>query len=609
MSRRIDLSRKPDNSNFHMNRPRPFLYEDNEINDNEELPEEEVNEKNSNEYTDNNNYYGEDNTNEINDDRYMPSRPSIRQSIANAIGRRRDASNDNIAPIGSDITETAKKEAKSELAKIAIKNPVVRRFLIIGGLIMLMVLFVIILIASIGGSSTSRNYYGLSGYSYYPGGCSQVQLPDGTLLELEDYVAGVISREVTGFDFEVLKSSAVAARTYVMKEENKVGDDTATCYYNVTSTTSTFQVYSPTTVEKYHDAANETRGLIITVDGARAGAHYDASCVYTAEQAREIDPTGNFTSDNYYIKYGAWDIGGINFQPIPVEDADKFHGSFRHYATFADNGSPCHGNHGGGISQNGSAYLNTIQGYTWEEIINYYYNGKAEIMSIYRGLSYSGDYPLDPNDPLYKSVEYFKYDVAFKDFLEENGTSISEFNENLKASIEEAGVGTREASVAVALTTIGSLAEMGIKLPYDWGGNYYNLGANPNWGVIYDNSAICASYPYMSGPDYCMTNYKWRGFDCAGFVNWAVKNAMQDTSISRLYTSMPGEELSSSYPVCDPGGVLVNGGHIVLVVAIDDENNRYIIAESTGSAGLRLSYMSYNEGGYGCNNLNDLYGD
>lgn len=519
--------------------------------------------------------------------------------------------------------------AVDKLKDVKIRIPLAIKIkLLFIGLIFFAFIFLIVLVAVILGDEQNRGIAGqelagLSGYEYYAGACKQVQY-GSYLMGIDEYVARVIKREVPGFPENALKTIAVAARTFVIANGEQVGSDEEDCYYQADNVQQVYFDGDISAVEDiYINASEATKGLILVHNGTLAG-HYDASCVYTASEAEAEDSSGNYSDDYYYIKYGSLDIGGTNFQEIDktkiAELNDKVHSNS--LQTFIDKSAregACAGNHGYGMSQNGAAYLEVIEGYDWKQIINYYFNDDVKIMSIYKGLSYSGNYPIDPNDQLYQGLQFFIDGTSFADFLSSKGTDITSFNEYLKSSIEAAGVGTREGTVTAAMTLIGSLAEMGIKFNYQWGGKYYNLGARSDWGVPADPDwmeSICSSYVKLYGNhDHCVNDYKWNAFDCSGFVNWALRNGMQNASLETIRTGTGGETLQAQYPICKPGGVLISSGHIVLVVATDDASKRYIIAESTGSnfntgwGGLKLSYYSYNQSGYICNNLDDLYGD
>lgn len=475
--------------------------------------------------------------------------------------------------------------------------------------------------------SGDRSNQGLNGYAYHDGACDKVRVKGGDLISMEEYVAGVIAVEVPGFTDEILKTFAIGARTYVIQGASKVGDDDD-CYYDVTNTSASFQAYKSGTVdEQYKNAANATRGLIVTLDG-KPKMYYDASCVYTAAQARSKTPSETFDDNYVYIRYGEKTINGDNYQKIDKEKVKSI-GTLNYYINKAENGTACSGNHGWGMSQNGSAYLEATEGYNYERIINYYYQNKEKLVSIYKGAtnagSYSGNYPIDPNNELYSNNKFI-INTSISDILSNNGSSVEEFNEHLKSEIEKAGVGTRDASVAAAVTLIGSLAEQGYKINYQWGGIHTELGINSQYGTPVGTGSCDGSYAAQGyDPSVCRTNYKWYGFDCGGFVTWAIYNGMQGSNspggvtVSRSnifsYSANNKISLNSNKAVCKIGGVLDSTGHIVLVVGHDDVNKQYIVAEATGSrintgyGGVKLSYYPYGKEGYWCGNLDDIYGD
>lgn len=233
---------------------------------------------------------------------------------------------------------------------------------------------------------------------------------------------------------------------------------------------------------------------------------------------------------------------------------------------------------------------------------------------------YSGDYSIDPDDELYGGLQLL-HGTSFTELLEANNMTVESYNEFLTESIEKAGVGTRDGVIAAATSLIGSIAEMGYKLNYQWGGKYSNIGINSNWGnrlpaaVINNN---CSSHESQYGPNTCVNNYAWYGFDCTGFVDWVVINGMQDATITHNdILASTHISLDKNRAVCKPGGSLASEkeGHRVLVVGIDDEKKQYIVAEATGSridqnsGGVKISRYSYGKSDYFCQNFENIYND
>lgn len=227
------------------------------------------------------------------------------------------------------------------------------------------------------------------------------------------------------------------------------------------------------------------------------------------------------------------------------------------------------------------------------------------------------EYPINPDDPFYSNLS-FLINQSLEDFLKSKGSSVDLLNEHIRSSVVAAGVGTRQGTVAAAMTLIGDLAQQGKKLNYQWGGKFESLGARSSWGTTDDMSWLCssASYGALYDSSHCFTHYKWKSFDCSGFVTWAVINGMQNSNItqSNIFASRK-VPLNYQKAVCQPGEALDGPGHIVLVVGIDEPNKRYIIAESSGSniydghGGVHLSYYSFGKLDWYCLPLNNIYGN
>lgn len=210
------------------------------------------------------------------------------------------------------------------------------------------------------------------------------------------------------------------------------------------------------------------------------------------------------------------------------------------------------------------------------------------------------NYPISPSDSLYSNLKDLE-GKSIADLLNENGSSVSELNEKIKNAVTANGVGTREATVAAAMTLIGTLADYGYKLPYYWGGKYPKLGVDSKWGSNIGASAESAGHNY----------YYYGGMDCTGFFDWAVSQGMQKGK-SNWYDDKPRIELAGkTEAVCKIGDALSCPGHIALIVGIDNANKNYIIAEE--NSGLALSTIPFNgsryygDEQYFCESLSDKY--
>lgn len=180
--------------------------------------------------------------------------------------------------------------------------------------------------------------------------CSNVEITNGEyagVYQFEDYVAGVVAAEVGGFnDDEVYKAFAVAARSYLLTHTN---ENNGTC--SIENSTN-FQVFRPTTNQKIIDAVTATAGEILYQDGKVVSTQYDAFCWESKD-------------DNYYTLKQ-------NNQKIPVDWVEQNVSSI--YKNYVCNTGTNKG-HGNGMSQYGSYYLASVQGYTYDKILNYYYRG------------------------------------------------------------------------------------------------------------------------------------------------------------------------------------------------------------------------------------------
>lgn len=101
-------------------------------------------------------------------------------------------------------------------------------------------------------------------------------------VELEEYIAGVISSEIgEEAPIEALKAQAVCARTYILKAKAKEYKR-----YNAIADDSTnFQVYNRIKAgDKCYKAARETAGIVMKYKGKLINAYYfSTSCGYTTD--------------------------------------------------------------------------------------------------------------------------------------------------------------------------------------------------------------------------------------------------------------------------------------------------------------------------------------
>ncbi len=500
--------------------------------------------------------------------------------------------------IPSDPKEAVKKAAVSIGKKIGQFFLTPQGLLIISIFAFLIFIILIILLFFGDGGSSKNKRIGLYGYDYYDSeyNCTNVK-HNGKDMTIDDYAAHVIAGEVSYYPDETLKVFAIAARSFALVSGKKHMESDGSCYID---TTGILQAYSEEVNDRHIKAAEETRGLIITIDNIPKG-DYSEACVYTANQARGIDPNGNYSDAYYYIKYneGKSLTDNIQFQPVEYDKAIGINPLINDIND-AINGFPCQGNHARGMSQSGSWYLEKNEGYTWEEIIDYYFQGKEEIKSLYHTYEVSSNWTEVINAGASSSLPAEKLNIPLRRLL--SRSEYEDLNDLIIEAVVDAGVGTRDAVVATAVTLIKYLAENhGVVIPYTIGGNHGNYitdssgtnldkspesyyGINPNWGTP-------ISY----------RGYSNFGPDCSGWTTWVFRNAGLrfsgfSTSSTTDWQTSP-HNMDGSF-VGSPGDIMLyknpepgKYGHARVIVGVDTESEYYYVSESSGSVGInRVSF-------------------
>ncbi|MBR1413278.1 MAG: N-acetylmuramoyl-L-alanine amidase [Bacilli bacterium] len=425
-------------------------------------------------------------------------------------------------------------KAKSALLKFIAANPWVLAVIII-------IIVIIMLILIMSGYELADDYgCSSNNYNYYQAQCKEITV-DGSRYEMDDYVAGVLSREVGLFSDspDTLKAFAIAARTYVL---NRVGSDCS-----IGNSTAT-QVFSATNDEAFLSAARETSGVVLMRNGSLISTEYDAfyvkevnSAVYTLAQQDQQIPVSWVNEHNVPATYRAVGAGG----------------------------------HGRGMSQYGAYYLATEKGMNYKELLSYYYGNDIEYYSINASSSGSGaTIAMGSSSNYIGTISSKDYTVTngtttFAKALENKGSSLNEFNTYLFNEVASAGIGTREGVVAAALALSVYYPELtGYNLEYDWGGKYQQLGANPNWAG--QNSAL----------------------DCSGFVSWSLKNGgfnYVGQGTSEMYTKFSNNWCTSNCSAKPGDLVLTQGtGHVMLIVGVDGDDI-YTAEEQDFTYGLLVS--------------------
>lgn len=443
-------------------------------------------------------------------------------------------------------------------AKINIKLPNSKKvIIIIAALPFIAVGFLMLLVTTIftdesGGKSSSN----LAMSGYYASRCSEVtviftdksndyEVTGTNTYPLEEYVAGVVAGEVAFLgSLEVDKEFAIAARTYLLTH------DDGNCTIESSDRKQVFRELTNSPTDQLAlEAANETAGRVLLSGNELYSVGYDAFCSIAKDE-------------NYYT------IKQQN-QKIPIDWVDSQRGIAESWKQ-----GTCAGNHGRGLSQWGSFYLATEKDYTYEELLEFYLGDDNVTIST------TGVINSDA-----KVTNGTQIDISIGSYLANHGSSIEELNRTLEESVASAGKGTREGVVTAAVTLINYLYDnYKITIPYYWGGHYQNYGIPETMGSL--TSPITSIYG---------TVYKHSGFDCSGFVSWAIKNGgyiMDKRKTTSTFYSTFGSDscLANDYYCVGQIGDLINSNvHVQLIVSVDVDSEQYIVAESTGEKGLVMS--------------------
>ena len=463
----------------------------------------------------------------------------------------------------STKTKQKKDSTISKITKIIITRKMAKVILgflipllpyIIGFLLLLLLISVIVTI--IVGSRS-----GVATGGYYAMKCPEVtviftdkennyEVTGTKTYPLEEYVAGVVAKEVGPLvSLEVYKTFAIAARSYFFANETN-------CTIESSDRKQVFRELTETEADKLViQAVEETKGKVLLSDNKLFSSQYDAfACI-----AKD---------DNYYT------ISQAN-QKLPIDWVEsKINPSSTPDWFVCDGKENLRNHHGNGISQYGSLYLATELDYTYDQILNFY-------LSEYNVTISSGGITSIAGLEVKDTTNSNPIMINLEQYLLSNGSSIEEMNQFIYNSVEESGKGTRAGVVTAAVSLINYLYDnFNSHIPYFWGGSYQYYGVNPDFGT--------KSNPSCSDT----TCYYYLGLDCSGFVSWAIKNGGYNIGRYTTYSfhdafSQNSCSIKDKTCVGQPGDLInTRDSHVQLIVAVDEESQKYIIAESTGSYGV-----------------------
>ena len=543
---RKDLDRKQDSSNFHANRDLHSFYVDEnaeELVDN--LPQEEASGPDTKEIAKN------------------VEKNAAKAAIGYVSGNSQMMASGAMDTLNDvkDLSTQEKIEVAGNVVKDLKKKALIAHFIPFI-LLAVFILFILIIILAVASDESSN----LASGGYFAMRCQEVtvimtdksrdyEITGTETYPFEDYIAGVVNAEVGSFsNLEVYKEFAIAARSYFLTHDDN-------CKIESSDRRQVFRDITGDTSERanlIHQAIEETAGQVILADGEIMSTEYDAFCSIAVD-------------DNYYT------LKQQN-QKIPRHWVDSQGGIA---ASWKDGN--CTGNHGRGLSQWGSLYLATVEGYDFEGLLKYYLGDDITISS-------AGFMTSIPGLTVKDTTNAEELHHSLSSFL-----SVEDLNSFIRSNVKNNGAGTRAGVVTAAVSLVNYLYDgYNVRLPYYWGGNYQHIGVNPEFGGV---TSIVG--------DIYGRSFSYSGFDCSGFASWAIRNGGYNISrhtTSTFNSSFSGDSCNISDGSCigQPGDLINSAScHVQMIVAVDEANGVYYIAESTGSLGLITRTWGMHEGNCG----------
>ena len=527
------------------------------------------------------------------------------------INSQNDNNLQNKGPLGAPQTTpngASNNDRSSELdkkTKITLKFPLKIKIVLVAlfALIPFMALMLFVVLFSNSDSSSGSGTSGISFGGYHNARCNEITVifeerddtgkwnVTGTgTYSMEDYLAGVVYAEVGGaWNMEVYKTLAVAARTFVLDEAN---DD---CSISGTAKKQAFKDVTDRpneAVNMIYQAVQETEGEVLYQDGELYQIQYDAFCYidkdsnyYTLSQKNQKIPT-TWVEEN---------VKAYVYKNCPCNLNDKS------MTKCWENDSWQDGGHGRGMSQVGTKYLVNELGYTYKDVLEYYYGNEGLSLTT-PTIENSSSSSSSSSNPIVSVAgleikdtrNATKLSQPLNQVLSSSGSSVEQMNSFIKNSVIEKGAGTREGVVTAAVSMINYLYDnFKIKLPYYWGGKYQQLGISSSFGEYHPSTISRAG-----------TVYNYKSFDCSGFVSWAIKNGGYNfdaigTSGFNSRFSKNSCNITESSCIGQPGDLINSAaGHVELIIAVDQESGKYFIAHS-GNDGVVMTQRNMHKKNYG----------
>ncbi len=163
--------------------------------------------------------------------------------------------------------------------------------------------------------------------------------------------------------------------------------------------------------------------------------------------------------------------------------------------------------------------------------------------------------------------------------------------DSLNSSVKTAnGTCSKESAAIAGVNLAYGLYQRGYRLPYYWNGGHdmHDIGGVSAY-VDYNgvDKQLGSQVAQSCSDTTCYSNY---GYDCTGFVNWAVSTSM-GRDISTSLDGWFGRSAVISVDEAEPGDIILTSGHAILV--IENKGDYLQTLESTGGDN-GLIFRTYN---------------
>ena len=412
--------------------------------------------------------------------------------------------------------------------------------------------------------------------------CKSITVSGYGTMSVDEYVAGVVMNEFGNATTETLKAQAIASRSYGLAGASK--DENGNC--SVGDTSEAFQTFNPNPSQNVIDAVNATSGMILVdSDGNVARSEYSSNSLPAA-----YDTYGDMitmSERNLQIPRSWWSVhktcGDSTLNNYNVNNGQIERDAYGRYVYGCG--------HGRGMGQIAALYLDTVEGYTYDKILNFFYGPDSEynwFIASTDGKVNGNDCTDDSSDGGFQPLESYTYNHEGLKVLDHKLTDseVKSLNADLNAALEYAGHGTGDAVASVGQALVYWFEKQGVYLQYRWGGGHdypTNNGcdlhgtftfANPNWG---SKNPVC-------GHDENNQSHIYYGMDCSGFVSWATRTACNPNFGAPVSGTWMNYGSHISLSEAKPGDVIADGNHIQLVIKNNGDGS-VVVAEEGGSGG------------------------